>query len=278
MILVDNSQILIASIFQNMKSNPDMDIDFIRHLVFNSYRFINKKFGKQYGKIVICNDSGPSWRKTHFPHYKENRKRRQEKSDLNWKEIYENMSQVRSELIDVLPYKNLKITGAEADDIIAVLTKHHHQTQPILIISNDNDFQQLQIYPEVHQYSTFKKDFIRCESPKQYLIDHIMEGDSGDGIPNILSDDDTFITEGKRQIRLTQNRRKEIMKNLDSSGQDWSGKWDRNKLLIDLSQIPEDIEDQIIQAYSQPTQTKISLLDYMISHKLNNLLESVGDF
>ena len=68
------------------------------------------------------------------------------------------------------------------------------------------------------------------------------------------------------------------MKNLDSSVQDWSDKWDRNKLLIDLSQIPEDLEDQIIQAYSQPTQTKISLLDYMISHKLNNLLESVGDF
>lgn len=279
MILVDNSQLLIASIFRNMKSNPVMDTDFIRHLVFNSYRFINKKFGNRYGKIVVCNDAGPSWRKNKFPYYKQNRKQKQQTSGVNWTEIYENMSIVRSEILDVLPYKNIRIAGAEADDVIAVLAKHHHQTESVLIISNDNDFQQLQIYPEVEQYSTIKKDFVRCESPKQYLLDHILEGDAGDGIPNILSDDDTFMTEGKRQNRLTRQKRKEILENLGSiTGTEWTDNWTRNKTLIDLSQIPDDLESQILEAYSQPVQTKISLLDYMISHKLNNLLESVGDF
>jgi hypothetical protein len=279
MILVDNSQLLIASIFQNMKSNSTMNTDFIRHLVFNSYRFINKKFGNKYGNIVVCNDSGHSWRKTIFPQYKQNRKRKQDTSGLNWTEIYENMSIVRSEILEVLPYKNIKINNAEADDIIAVLAKHYHKSEPILIVSNDNDFQQLQIYPKVEQYSIIKKDFIKCESPKQYLTDHILEGDSGDGIPNILSDSDTFVTEGKRQNRLTRQKRKEITDNLGSiTGTEWIDNWNRNKTLIDLSEIPNEIENQILEAYSKPVQTKISLLDYMISHKLNNLLESVGDF
>jgi len=189
------------------------------------------------------------------------------------------MSIVRAEILDVLPYKNIKINNTEADDIIAVLAKHYHKSEPILIVSNDNDFQQLQIYPEVEQYSTFKKQFVKCESPEQYLIDHIMEGDSGDGIPNILSDDDTFVTKGKRQNRLTRQKRKEIMENLGSvAGTEWTNNWNRNKTLIDFSHIPNEIENEVLEEYTKPIQTKISLLDYMISHKLNNLLESVGDF
>ena len=48
-----------------------------------------------------------------------------------------------------MPYQMLKVSGAEADDIIATLvesTQEFGQHEPVLIISGDKDFIQLQRY------------------------------------------------------------------------------------------------------------------------------------
>ena len=44
-----------------------------------------------------------------------------------------------------------------------------------------------------------------CDNPQEFLKSHIIKGDSSDGIPNILSDGDTFVNPEKRQKRLTKN-------------------------------------------------------------------------
>ena len=279
MILLDNSQIILASIFQSLKDNQTFNDDFVRHMVLNSYRMFKKRFSSEYGDLVICNDSGSCWRKNIFPYYKQNRKNRQRSSTVDWSQIYQSLNLIRNEVIEVLPYKNVKIDGAEADDVIAIITRHHHNFEDILIISNDKDFQQLQVYPNVKQYSTFKKDFVVCDNPSLFLYEHIMTGDVGDGIPNVLSDDSCIVDPDKRQSRLTKKLRHEILSNINTiESSTYATNWKRNKTLIDFSEIPQDIENNILDLYNQKVETKTSILDYMISHKLNNLIECVGEF
>jgi len=279
MILIDNSQIVIASIFQSFRDNQVINDDFVRHLVLNSYRMFKNEFSHKYGELVICNDSGNYWRKQIFPFYKQNRKTQQLRSGIDWSSVTNSLSLIRNEIIDVFPYKNIKLDTAEADDIIASLTKQYHNTEKILIVSNDKDFQQLQVYPEVKQYSTIQKGYIVCDNPGLFLKNHILSGDPGDGIPNILSVDSCIVDKDKRQTRLTKKIRMDILSNLETiETSKYSTNWKRNKTLIDFSSIPQDIEDEVIRLYEQKTESRGSILDYMIEHKLNNLIGSISEF
>ena len=106
-----------------------------------------------------------------------------------------------------------------------------------------------------------------------------MTGDVGDGIPNVLSDDSCIVDPDKRQSRLTKKLRHEILSNINTiESSTYATNWKRNKTLIDFSEIPQDIENNILDLYNQKVETKTSILDYMISHKLNNLIECVGEF
>ena len=279
MILIDNSQIILANIFQSLKENPVINDDFIRHMVLNSYRMIRRKFHKEYGELVICNDSSKCWRKSHFPLYKQNRKDKQKSSDIDWDQIYSSMATIRNEIINVFPYKNIKLDGAEADDIIAILARVFYNQEKILIISNDKDFQQLQIFPNVKQYSTFKKEYLVCENPKMFLYEHIIKGDSSDGIPNIVSDDSSIVDKDKRQNKVTKKVMEDVLScinNIETSK--YAQNWNRNRTLIDFSSIPQDIEDQILELYNAHIPSRGTILDYMIKHKLVNLLDSLQEF
>ena len=82
----------------------------------------------------------------------------------------------------------------EPDDIIA-LVKYYHQHEDIMIVSGDKDFIQLQQYKNVKQYAPIQKQFVGEDTdPKQYLLEQILKGDRSDGVPNILSEDDVFVT------------------------------------------------------------------------------------
>jgi hypothetical protein len=102
--------------------------------------------------------------------------------------------------------KFIHIDRAEADDVIAVLTKYAQEnelvqeglveeSQKILILSSDKDFKQLQLYPNVKQWSPMQKKYVTATQREiiEYKIEHIVKGDAGDGIPNILSKDDVFM-------------------------------------------------------------------------------------
>ena len=55
--------------------------------------------------------------------------------------------------------------------------------------------------------------------------------------------------------------------------------YERNKKLIDLSMIPENIKTDIINKYmSYKTNGKELLLPYFMKHKLKTLMENIGDF
>jgi hypothetical protein len=283
MILIDLNQIVVANIMQqiNISKNDELDEGFLRHMILNSIRSIKTKFGEEYGELIICSDSHNYWRKKIFPNYKANRKKTRDTSIFDWSLIFKSINKIKTEIKDNFPYKFIEIPTCEADDIIAAITKEN-QDQKILIVSGDKDFVQLQKYKNVKQYSTITKSWIRDEDPQKYLLHKILIGDTGDGIPNFLSDDDTFVVDGKRQRRVTQKKLSQIMscKNPDSlmTESEYRG-YIRNKYLIDFEHIPEDLTKIILEEVSKPIKaTSTEVYRYLIRNGLKSLINNIGDF
>ena len=277
MILLDNNQLVIASLFHAIKSENGLTEDLVRHLVLNMYRVYRKKFSAEFGEIIICNDGRQYWRKDSFPQYKANRKKQRKSSSVNWNEFYDIMNVIHDEILHNLPYKNLQINDAEADDIIAIISKHNHTNEKILIVSSDKDFQQLQRYSNVYQYSPIKRDFLICEDPENFLLEHIIKGDSSDGVPNILSDDDVFVQEDKRQKPCGKKKINTIKEELS----EWtnSDNWNRNQRMIDMNMIPEEVESSILDEYNkEPKGKRRNIFNYFIQNNLKNLMQSIEEF
>jgi|TARA_R110001592_G_scaffold156932_3_gene387704 hypothetical protein len=279
MILIDNNQIILSNIFQSIKYNNEMDIDFIRHLVLNTYRSYRKKFSAEYGEIIICHDSPDCWRKNVFSYYKAQRRKKQKDSDVDWNKIFEYLHIIRNEVEENLPYKNISAQNTEADDVIAVIAKRFYKQEKILIISSDKDFQQLQRYGNIKQYSPSKKDFVVCEDPETYLLEHVLRGDSSDGIPNVLSDDDCFIEETKKQRPLTKKKLAQYKETTIGEDDPMFKNWNRNKVLVDFEEIPNDIQDRIHLNFDDSTYgDRSKILNYFITKKLVKLVNYLEDF
>ena len=208
MILVDMNQVTISNLMIQIKNEP-LSVDLVRHLVLNSIRSYRTKFFNEFGEVILCYDDKHYWRRDLFPYYKSNRKKARTESSLDWNELFETLNLIRDELKETFPYKVLQVDGAEADDIIATLVGVVSRTpklfEKILILSGDKDFIQLQSHDNVKQYSPTLKKYINGVDPNEYKIEHIFRGDRGDGIPNILSPDNTF-AEGLRQKPLGKNK------------------------------------------------------------------------
>ena len=242
MILVDMNQISVASVMMHLHMNKTTkpDGNMVRHMILNSLRMYRTRFSGQYGELILCYDSKHYWRREYFPQYKHNRKKTREKSNLDWDSIFECLNEIKQELKDFFPYKHLEVHGAEADDIIAALCLElEFDNGKTLILSGDKDFIQLHKIRNVTQYSPITKKFVNGEDPIQYLKEHILKGDSSDGIPNVLSPDHTF-TDGIRQRPLGK---KKIEKFLSEGFPSVEVKRNhqRNETLIDLSKSPADL-------------------------------------
>jgi hypothetical protein len=283
MIILDFNAISIASIIVQKVS---MDENLIRHMILNSIRMYRTKFKKEYGEIVLATDSR-SWRKDYYPEYKANRKVSREKSDMDWNEAFRIITMIREEIKENFPYKVVHIEGCEADDIIGTLVENTHEFgnyENVLIVSGDKDFVQLQKYNNVRQYSPIRKGFIDEPNPKLYLMEHILKGDAGDGVPNVLSDDDVFVNEEKRQKPLSKKKMDTIIKDI-SDGEllyaaSWYRNYSRNKKLIDLAETPEAIKTEIINNFTQqdPYHNKGKVFPYLIAKNCTQLIESVQEF
>ena len=278
--LVDYNQIFIA----NVMSQPHIhkggvQESLLRHTELNTLRSYRGKFTSYYGDLVICCDSRRNWRKKYYEEYKAHRSKDRKESDFNWDSLFQSLNRVKEELIDFFPYHVLQIPYCEADDIIGVLSEYL-TSEKIIIISGDKDFQQLQKYDNVEQWSPLKKEFIKQEDPVRYLKEHIMRGDKGDGIPNFLSSDDTF-TNGGRQVPLSKKKVADWI-DLDPKifcdHQMMKG-YSRNRTLVDFTYIPLPLKDDIIETYNDyELKDRTKLLDYFIDNQLKNLMEHIGEF
>ena len=298
MILIDFSGIMFSSLMANIKPYSQGDVfdeDMLRHMILNSLRSYRQKF-HNYGEFIIVCDSHNYWRKQLFTFYKANRKKFFENTPhLNWKCIFESFNKIKEELKEYFPYKVLEIETAEADDIIGTLVGEYGNDrarkteiinlkgdacEKILIISKDKDFIQLHKYSNVKQYDPLKKIFIEHNNPEQYLLEHIMKGDAGDGIPSILCEDNYYVDENHKIKRLTQKTINDLMrKNKNEWPTNIQRNFDRNTSLISLEHIPKNIKEKILEQYVNYSKNDRSrLMSYFIKYRLKNLLDSIGDF
>ena len=287
MILVDMSQISLASMMMhlNMNKTTKPDENMVRHMILNSLRMYRMRFKEEYGELILCFDSRHYWRRDHFPNYKAGRKKSREDSNLDWDAIFGCLNDIKQELKDYFPYKHLEVYGAEADDIIATLCLElEYDNGKTLILSGDKDFIQLHRFTNVSQYSPITKKFINGFDPHQYLDEHILKGDSSDGVPNVLSPDNTFV-DGLRQKPLGKKKiaewTGEILMPVEMAIPQGEVKrnFQRNQQLIDLSKAPEEIFMSCLRAYQEaPDGDRSKLLNYFIDKRLNNLTESIGEF
>ena len=273
----------MASTMMSMeKGQTEADVDFVRHSVLNSLRMYRASYFEEYGELVICCDAPNSWRKEYFPLYKAGRKTTRESSPLNWEQIFDCFNTIKTELKTIFPYKFIQVDRAEADDVIALICRSINSDEKMMIISSDKDFIQLQRYPLVKQWSPVTKQYVNGYDPEIYLKEHILRGDSGDGVPNVLSPDNTFV-DGLRQRPLSKKKieswRDADTKDIPNWNDEIKRNYQRNTSLIDLSKVPEDIEEQIIKEYTKPVKgNRKKLLNYFTEKKLRELTENIGEF
>ena len=281
MIIVDLTQVLIASLMAQTRGGSEpIDENLVRHIALKSLAMYRKRYFKTYGELVLADDSYNVWRKDVFPHYKANRKKGRDSDSKDWGLIFDCITIIREELKYNFPYKYICIPKCEADDIVGTLCEKYGDNEKIMIISGDKDFQQLQRYSKVNQYSPITKKHIKLtkEQAKEYLTDHIIGGDTGDGVPNVLSQDDVFVS-GLRQRPLSKKKRETIKDPLVMNDNEVDRNLERNRSLIDLTYIPNEYKKQILQEFDNvAVAPRGGLLTYFINNRLMDLQESIGDF
>ena len=274
------NQISLASLMMdlNMRKSNEVDEGMVRHMILNSIRLYRQQFQKDFGEVILTYDSKHYWRREYFPNYKASRRKGREKDNKDWDKIFGVLNKIKSEFKDNLPYKYLEVYGAEADDIIATLCKNN-QNEKIMIVSGDKDFIQLHKYPNVKQYSPILKKYVNGHNPATYIKEHILKGDTSDGVPNVLSPDNTFVD----SIRQRPLGRKKIETwldiHIDDLPEEVKRNYQRNDKLINLDNIPEELGKEIMFEFKEaPCGDRSKLLNYFIQSRLKNLTSEIGEF
>ena len=273
------NQITLASVMMNfhMTKSEELEEDMVRHMILNSIRMYRIMFKEEYGEVVLTYDSRHYWRRDIFPQYKQNRKKSRENDSKDWNKIFGLLNDIKSEFKEILPYKYVEVYGAEADDIIGTLCKEY-QDQKTMIVSGDKDFIQLQKYKNVKQYSPILKKMVNGHNPNTYIKEHILKGDSSDGVPNVLSPDHTFV-EGLRQRPLSKKKIEAWLNSETGMSEEVKRNYQRNHKLINLDNTPDDLQKSILDTFNEaPSGDRSKILTYFIENKLKELTDSIGDF
>jgi hypothetical protein len=284
MILLDFNQVCIANLMAQLgnHTNTEIEENLLRHMVLNTIRSLRSKFCEEYGELIICCDDKKVWRKEVFKYYKANRKKAREESELDWNAVFNALNHIKAELREFFPYRVVQVEGAEADDVIGAITIANgnmlNTGEKILILSGDKDFGQLQVFGNVKQYDPVRKKDIKHADPVKFTRELILKGDIGDGIPNILSPDDCLVNK-VRQKPMRLERYSHLRNPRQELKEEQLRNWIRNEQLIDLTFIPEDIQNKILQLYeSEAGKGRSKLFNYFVSHKLKLLIESINEF
>lgn len=285
-ILVDFSAIGHKASAMVIKDKSEVDVeDILKPIHKLLIRSIN--IAGDIEEIILAIDSSSNWRYTYFPNYKAKRTKTRKESNFDWKSYYKAIDTIVEEYKTNSTMKVIKVDKAEADDVIAVLTKyklHNNTDKTVSIISSDKDYFQLyHRYPnQVTQFSPASSSWINYEEENLSIVEHILRGDYADGIPNILTDDDVYIKEGKKSKALASTNPKvkawlnmsysELMNHfLKTNLEEESirNNFKRNVRLIDMNAIPKTIQDSIIETY-QRTETGDSRLyrKWLFNNKL----------
>lgn len=295
-ILLDYSQVAIAGAFafgSDLEKGKDAAkaADIIRHATLTSILNYKKTYGKKYGDMIICVDGKENWRKKVFPEYKAHRAAARQESKMDWKQLFDLIDDLRADLMEVFPYRVIFEDEAEGDDVIAVLTKHITETEtidvglvqeapPILIVSSDGDFKQLHKHKNVKQWNPLMKKLVKPPE-KNFLLEKIVRGDPGDGVPNIRMPDHAIVS-GLRQKPITEKFLNEVYAVREAGWNSMKAEqrnFQRNQTLIDFDCIPERVSQSILSKYTAPPKRDLNkIMQYLIKHKCRMLLNDLQSF
>jgi hypothetical protein len=292
MIIVDFNGVLIAQVATATKElGASVDLLAVKNYFFRELLNLKKKFS-EYGEVVIACDAPNTWRKEYFPYYKVKRAENKKAMPFSWELVQEAIAAIQADMQEYFPYKVLKVERCEADDIISVVCRKVAGYEgglvlndtPIMIISADNDFRQLQVIKSLKQYSAAAGKFVVETDPDTFLFEKILKGDAGDCVPNVLSED-SDIANGIRQSPITKTRIERwtnhyVNTNGDLHPELTAAKFLRNQTLMDLMNcIPKEVEENILKTFEETkAASKLKLQGYFIKNQMKALFEELQNF
>jgi hypothetical protein len=276
-ILVDANQIAISHLMVRHKIENGIHIESVRKSIVRVLGRIQRRFKDEFGQMILCYDDKNYWRREAFPFYKQNRKKERENSKYDWDQVFSVLNKVRDELRLNFPYQVIQVHGAEADDVIATLVRSNVENppaEPVLILSADKDFIQLHKYPLVKQYDPIRNRWIEDPDPVRYLQEHIIKGDRSDGIPNILTSDDSIVN-GKSQKKMSKEKISSLASMDPNEFTNFIRlrNWKRNSELIDFTHIPRSVYERIITYVSKNKARENLNIQYFIDNNITDLIE-----
>lgn len=220
-------------------------IGFFYHTLFNGY---NRLF-KTYGQLIICHEGKGSldWRRSIYPEYKRNRDEgKKDPSYLVLKGTFDKIEEV----LNYYPCKQIRVDGAEADDVIYALARHYgEQGEDVLIISTDGDLAQIMDYSDtISVYNPVKKNFAKKKFDELVKYKAIV-GDKSDNIPGLYRiGDKTF-------LKMLEDRKlwNEKMKgdNLDI--------YEKFLKIVDLTAFPKDKHEEAVRLCEETDYSQFSI-------------------
>lgn len=282
MILIDMSNMVFNAVLEyHSRTKETIDEETLRHMIVTRISQIKKNLSKfDDGIIVLAYDSKNYWRRKLHPNYKGSRAKDREESAFDWNAFFPIWNVIKKEFEESLPFYSIALDTAEADDIIATLVLHMAHHHKICIVSSDEDFLQLQTLPSVTQYSIKNKKFITDDNYS--LFEHIVKGDRSDGVPSILVNIDFFHEDnGTRQPSVTVKMLSEWEPHKNKPEQFCRDhvmleRYLMNKKLIDLREIPQELQDKIMDTFNSYTLPKGKVFMYCVTHQLTKFLKAGG--
>lgn len=193
-LILDGNEFLMRAVF-TMKYSPRIPLPyfFLRQIF---------KYMKQFNpdKTVLVYDRGGSWRKGIYKEYKAMRKDfRDSHKEINWDKVFADYQDVLICLKRMSKIKVIGLKNIEGDDIIAIASQYY-KNDDVIVCSQDKDFIQLLLLPNVAVYSPKLKDFRAVDNPMLELEKLIKRGDVADNIPRAKTEDE--LTRNRKLISL----------------------------------------------------------------------------
>ena len=280
-LLIDGHNLIYRTIFiANFQDPTDTQYLYWKYLMMNSLLSAIARFSPTKVIFAIDNHTSKVWRKKIYSRYKESRAELRKKSAIDFDEFFSVSNDFMEELKLYLPnIYFLDIPKCEGDDIIGVMVKNNFKTSEKIIISTDKDMLQLLRYNNVKLWNPTKKSWLKSLNPKKDLEIKIIMGDKGDNVPAIKPKCGI-----KTATKIYENGMQILKENVE-----YKKNYNRNKTLIDLNCIPENIINTITSEYNNyniSNYNATKFWNFLLKHKIkkyantlpeyNNLLKAIS--
>lgn len=226
--------------------------------------------------VYIGVDYKKSWRKELTSIYKANRAGIREKSSdvVDWEGFYKFMDDFTDELRNNFPFYTPLVPTMEADDVIGWLVPNLPKEDEKIMVTGDTDYIQLLKYPNTKLWTPNKKAYVKCLDPEHALMIKIICGDKSDNIPGCQRG----LGEKKAEKLLESGKFNDVMNQIDGDGKpcEFRRNFDRNRQLIDMTYIPEELQKQLQQQLiNYKLSTGNNIFKYLIEHKLREMFDNI---